>query len=64
MQSEPHMVQGGARGIFEARRGAPPVKADGVLPGVTGVELGEFSPMRVVPRKHGFRPLWGGKLFL
>lgn len=36
MQSEPHMVQGGARGIFEARRGAPPVKADGVRPGVNG----------------------------
>lgn len=36
MQSEPHMVQGGAGGIFEARRGAPTVKADGVRPGVNG----------------------------
>ena len=41
MQSEPHMVQGGARGIFEARRGAPPVKADGVLPGYYGYEAGQ-----------------------
>lgn len=40
------------------------MKADGVLPALTGVELGEFSPMRVVPRKHGFRLLAETELFL
>ena len=36
MQSEQRRVKGGAEGIFEARRGAPSVKADGVQPGVNG----------------------------
>ena len=53
MQSEPHMVQGGARGIFEARRGAPPVKADGVLPGVNGSLVG-----RIFANESGTAEAW------